>query len=419
MFRAFSLFIISLFIPITVFSQIRYKTEVLSENIATLQVDKNSEWGSYPILTLSGNDYINIEFDYLSEDTFDRLRYVIYHCDAYWRKSERLSEIEYLKGFNHSLIKDYTLSINTTVDYTHYKLQIPSEDVDLKLSGNYLLQVYDEDYPDEILLNACFSVCESVVNLGYQVSTVTNIDANKSHQQVSLTVDHDLNLRNPLNEIKVIVRQNNRLDTDRCDLKPFMINSKRIVYEQNFDLIFEAGNEYRRFETSSYRSNGYRVANINYSPPYYKMYIKHDKPRSNSAYSYNQDQNGRYMIRSADTDYNENEADYFLTIFTLPMEQELSKPVFINGDFTYNSFTDKYMMKYDAANKEYKLALLLKQGLYNYQYLTPSSKGFTSSVIEGNYFEAENEYSAYVYYRPTGQNYDRLMGVLVFYSRSK
>lgn len=419
MLRTFAFIINILFIPIAVFSQTKYKTEALSENIATLQVSKNGEWGTYPILSLSGNDFVNIEFDYLSEESFDRLRYVIYHCDAYWHKTDRLAEIEYLNGFNHSLISNYILSLNTTVDYTHYKLQIPNKDVGLKLSGNYVLQVYDEDYPDDILLNACFSVSESAANIGYKVSTVTNIDANKSHQQVSLTIEHSLSLRDPINELKVIVRQNNRLDTERKNLKPFIINPKRIVYEQNMDLIFEAGNEYRRFETSSYRSNGYRVANINYSPPFYEMSIKEDKLRSNSAYSYDQDQNGRYMIRSADTDYLDNETDYFLTSFTLPMNKELPTPIFINGDFTYNSFSDKYRMKYDVAKREYRLDLLLKQGLYNYQYLTPSSKGFTTTLIEGNYHETENEYMAYVYYSPIGQKYDRLIGYLLFYSRAK
>ena len=60
-----------------------------------------------------------------------------------------------------------------------------------------------------------------------------------------------------------------------------------------------------------------------------------------------------------------------------------------------------------------KKAVLLKQGSYNYQYLfvpTGSSVGQTGP-IEGNYYQTQNEYSIYVYYRPMGARYDRLIGV--------
>ncbi len=416
-------FIIILFIVIqsvALYSQQRYKTTPLTDKIATLEVMTNSGWGSYPIIRLGSDEYVSIEFDYLSEEVFNRLRYKVTHCDASWRKSDRISEIEYLNGFNHSLIEDYELSNNTTVDYTHYKLEIPNKDVSFKVSGNYLVEVYDEDNPDKILLNACFSVNEALASIGYKLSTVTNIDANKEHQQLSITVNNSLDIRNPIDELKVVVLQNNRLDTERSNLKPFLVTPQKVTYDQNLDLIFEAGNEYRRFETSSYRSNGYRVASLKYNPPYYEMYINDERIRSNSTYSYDQDQNGRFLIRSADTDYTETEADYFMTIFTLPMEKELPYPIFINGDFTYNTFSDRYKMKYDPLNKEYRLSLLLKQGLYNYQYLVYSDKGqFTTSVIEGNYYEAENEYVAYAYYCPIGQYYDRLIATQIFQSRAK
>lgn len=405
---------------ISICAQQRYKTTPLTDKIATLQVTANAQWGTYPIVRLASDEYISIEFDYLSEEVFNRLRYKVTHCDASWRKSERISEIEYLNGFNHNLIEDYEVSNNTTVDYTHYRLTIPNNDVSFKLSGNYLLEVYDEKDPEKILLNACFSLNEATANVGYKLSTTTNIDANKEHQQLSITVNHSLDLRNPVDELKLVVLQNNRLDTERSNLKPFLITPQKVSYEQNLDLIFEAGNEYRRFETSSYRSNGYRVASLKYNPPYYDMYINSERIRSNGAYSYDQDQNGRFMIRSSDTDLTTTEADYFMTIFTLPMAKELPYPIFINGDFTYNSFSDKYRMKYNPLKQEYQLSLLLKQGLYNYQYLTSSDKGvFSTSVIEGNYYEAENEYIAYVYYRPIGQYYDRLIATLVFQSRPK
>jgi hypothetical protein len=161
------------------------------------------------------------------------------------------------------------------------------------------------------------------------------------------------------------------------------------------------------------------VEHIEYNRPTYDMYILPDKIRAGRSYSYDQDQNGRFVIRSNESAESETGADYFNTVFTLPMDKPLIDDVFINGNFTDNKFTDKYCMIYNQENKEYRLSLLLKQGLYNYQYLTKTGSNYSTAKIEGNYYETENEYQVFVYYRPPGQRYDSLVGVQNIQSRKK
>lgn len=370
-------------------------------------------------MKLNEGEFIHIGFDRISENSFNRLRYRIIHCDADWKISRDISEIDYLDGFNDNLIEDYATSINTTVDYTHFNLDIPNRDVSLKLSGNYVVQVYEENDPDNILLNACFSVIESKLNVAVTVSSNTDIDTNKSHQQVSFSLIHPgMNIRDPFNDLKIFVRQNDRLDNERRVAKPSQVAANKLTYDHIRNLIFEAGNEYRRFETSSYRYNGMNVGHIEYNRPNYSMYIEPDRMRL-SGYRYDQDQNGKFIIRSADVTNFDTEADYFITHFSIPMDEPLLESVYINGNFTDNSFTDKYKLEYDHLFKGYHVPLLLKQGLYNYQYLTKTANGYSTSAIEGNYFEAENEYSVLVYYRPAGQRYDSLIGYTNLQSRKK
>ena len=85
----------------------------------------------------------------------------------------------------------------------------------------------------------------------------------------------------------------------------------------------------------------------------------------------------------------------------------------IHGTLFNNVLDEKSKMGYNFETKQYEKAVLLKQGSYNYQYLfvpTGSSVGQTGP-IEGNYYQTQNEYSIYVYYRPMGARYDRLIGV--------
>lgn len=410
-------FVLSIFLPICLFAQ-KYATKPISDKIHSIEVLANKVWDSYPIIKLNTPDYIHVAFDQISGDSYSRLRYKIVYCNADWVKNTDLSEIEYLDGFDDNPITDYNNSVNTTVSYTHYSIRFPNDDVKPKLSGNYAIIVYDEDESD-ILLTACFSVLEQVVSIAPEVSTITDIDANKEHQQLSFDLDYKLNLRDVKNDLKVFVRQNNRTDNEVKDIKPNYIMPSKLRYRNNKSLIFEAGNEYHRFDLSSHKFNGKNVAHIEYIRPNYYMHIVPNKINDGGTYSYDQDQNGRVIYRNTEADNVDNEGDYFFVNLTLHADRPLTNDIYVNGAFTYNIFSEKYKMIYDQDNKEYYLSLFLKQGIYNYQYLTKQHNTFTSKDVEGSFYETENEYSIYVYYRPMGQRYDSFVGFSSIQSRAK
>lgn len=388
-----------------------YKTQALSNQIHTIQINANGNWLDYPIINLNSSDYIQLNFDRIADNSNARLRYKLIHCNADWSPSS-LSDIQFLNGFNDNLLDDYAISVNTRVNYTNFLLDIPNNDVSLKLSGNYTVLVYEEDNPNKILLTACFSVVDTQVSVSAQVSGKTDIDVNREHQQISFSLDcNNIRLFNPRQEIKVYVRQNNRLDNEKRLIEPTFIQGSKLVYENNRSLIFEAGNEYRRFESISYRYNGLNIEQTNFKNPYYYTYLIPTRSRANSIYSYDQDQNGRFMIRNGEVNLEDadTEADYFYTTFTLQKDEPLLENIYINGAFTNNTFSDRYLMSYDHEKRAYFLTLLLKQGAYNYQFLTKKGATYSPAQIEGNYFETENEYTIYIYHRAPGQRYDSLI----------
>ena len=152
------------------------------------------------------------------------------------------------------------------------------------------------------------------------------------------------------------------------------------------------------------------VESMSYHDPYSHATLMTDEPRRN--YIYDQDQNGRVYIRNGDNVDNDTESDYFITHFTLQMPELEGGTVYLNGDLTYNSFSETYEMEYDYERGSYLLALPLKQGSYNYQYVfVGDDNGLADgSETEGNFYQTENEYSVYVYHRPFGERYDHLVG---------
>jgi hypothetical protein len=406
---------ISLFLVTSIFSytsaQEKYYTGVNTNQIYSLQVKVAGAMMSEPVIRLDSDERIEINFDAIGHD-YHRFAYSIVHCDANWIQSA-LIPIEYMNGFQGLTIDDFATSVATTTHYTNYILQLPNEDIQFKASGNYAVRIYKENEPDKILFTACFSVVEPLVTLSAGITGNTLTDFNREHQQISFTIDHrSMPITYPQTDLKIYVYQNNRRDNAVTNLKPTTILKDQLIYENNRDLIFEAGNEYRRIEFLSNKYNGMGIADIQFHNPYYNVAIMTDRPRNGQSYVYDQDQDGRYFIRCSGCSDPDTEADYYIVHFALACDPFLDGTVHLHGDLLNNTLDEKSKMGYNFETNQYEKSILLKQGNYNYEYVFVENgiKKGQAGVIEGNYYQAENEYSIYIYYRPMGTRYDRLIG---------
>lgn len=386
-------------------------TTVLSDDIRTFRVVTNGNPLLPPIVTLGGRNSIEFSFDELTHE-YHRYIYRITHCDAYWQPSQEVFESDYLSGFNNRPIEDYEESFNTSVLYTHYSFTIPNNDVRVLLSGNYLVSVYnDEGDEPELVAQTGFCVTEGGVSIGATASSNTDVDFNKAHQQLELSISYGaLRVTNPTAELHTVVMQNRTPYNTRTTLRPNIIAHGKMEYTHNADLIFEAGNEYRKFEVLNLHVPTLNIDYISWHDPYTHATLLADEPARN--YIYDEDQNGAYVIRNNQYDNTDITSDYVITHFTLSSPPLPSGQLYVCGQWSGYNLTDAYRMEYDIQRKAYTAALLLKQGYYNYQYVQVSDDGSQVSTqrTHGNFYQTENEYIILVYYRPIGSRYDRLVG---------
>lgn len=396
----------------TVEAQVTYFTQVNNKQIKTLQVRVSGNPFSDPYIPLVGNERIEINFDALNP-SMNQYAYSVVHCNADWSRSV-LSPIEYINGFQGMTIEDFATSMGTSVEYTNYRLLLPNEDVQFKVSGNYAIRVYPENNPDQTAFIACFSVVEPLVKIAASVSGNTDIDTNQTHQQVSFVINNkNYPITYPQTDLKIWVYQNNRRDNAVTGLQPMSILENQIAYTNNRNLIFDAGNEYRRMEFISNSYNGMHVENISFHNPYYHVELMTDYKRAGQPFLYDQDQDGRYFIRCSNFNDFDTEADYEIVHFTLAADEIPDGNVYLNGELYNNVLDENSKMEYNPQTNQYEKSVLLKQGNYNYQYLfVPAGQTVgETGPIEGNYYQAENEYSIYVYFHPMSARYDRLIGV--------
>lgn len=384
---------------------------IIAPSFRTLEVTVEGNRYAPPVINLADPaDRIVIEFDEIAEER-RYLRCSLTHCDAAWQP-EGLVESEFLDGFNEMPVEIYDYSQGTLVHYVHYTIILPSPLMRITAPGNYLVRVYDEDAPDETLLQARFGAMIPEVGVSLTATSRTDIDSNRSHQQLGVTVDtRHLRLDDPFTDLRVVITQNGRPDNEVMLTTPQRLGADKVIYEHLRPLIFEAANEYRRFETVTLYYPGMGVEWIDRDAPVTNMGLYTDTPRR--SYLYDSTQHGRFLIRDASVADPATQADYVLTHFTLDAPELTEGDYFVEGDLTGRSFGPLSRMVYNRATGRYELSLLLKQGAYNYQYLyvPPGSGRGEAGPVEGNHYQTVNEYTVRVYHRPRGSRYDRLVGI--------
>ena len=423
--------LIILLLVTTIMTQAQYRTGTIHPNIRTLRVryaDVELPL-QRPLLTLEngnidGSDLQNtleISFDELSHDTH-MFSYTVKHLNNDWTHSA-LSSYEYLKGYTTDDIDDYALSINTQQTYTNYRFTFPNEEMQLKASGNYVLLIYEDGDQENIVAQVCFSVVEPLAGIEAVVRGNTDIEFNGRFQQLDLDVHtNNLQMRNP-EEIKVVVRQNGRLDNEVVLDKPTFVEPNRLRYVNQKRLIFEGGNEFRHFDTYSPYYAGYGVDVIRYGQGEYHALLDIDAVRGTmgrgagregTPYLTERDANGQWVVNCEKSDDVDTDAEYMWVHFVLPVQEPVMDGwVYVGGEVFANQFGAQNRMEYDSEQKCYYLYAYLKQGGYDYQYYVMRKDGVTSLPLEGSHWQTENEYSVMVYHRPFGERYDKLVGVKV------
>ena len=403
----FALFMLCLWLSLAGWAQ---RNRILNPDIASLQAVAGNNWLSMPVIALGEGVPVNIAFDDLTHE-YRRYAYKVEHCNADWSTSGDLFVSDYIDGFNaDNVIEHVEQSINTNMLYTHYRFQIPNERCKLKMSGNYRVTIYDANDDDKAVAECCFMVVEPRMGIKLSVDANTDKGINSRWQQVAMEVKYGggLSVTDVQRQIYTVVMQNGRWDNAVVNAKPQFVMGDGLRWSHNAQLVFEAGNEYRKFEMLDVRHANMGVEKIDWDGEAYHAYLWPDEPRS--SYVFDEDANGAFYIRNGDNRENSSTSEYVHVHFTL-RSPRLEGGVFVNGVWTNDQLAAPYQMQYDEGAQCYRLSLLLKQGYYSYQYVWQQSNGQIATVpSEGSFYQTENRYQALVYYRKMGERADRLVG---------
>ena len=388
---------------------VNYDT-VYVDYVKTVQFYLEDLVATLPIVDLGSQGQVVLTFDDLDAELAD-YTYRIQHCNADWTPS-RINELEYLSGFSEADIRSRELSFNTVTPYTHYVLPLPNQDMQFRLSGNYLLHVFNEY--DEPVITRRFMVVEPIFRVDARLTKAALVERIDGYQEIDFVVSHEeFDIQNPLREVSATVIQNGNWSTAISGIQPNLIKPEQLIFDYQNVLTFPAGKEYRSLDMRSLRTYAGNVREIIQTDEGYDVTLGRDQKRYASAYLSFEDLDGKFVIESFDFNDADLRGDYANVLFNLYSPAQLeNEDVYVYGALSDWQLRPEFKMVYNDLVNGYVAEALLKQGYYDYEYVTVDRRTgeISREQTEGNWFETNNTYTMLVYYRPFGQRYDRLLG---------
>lgn len=356
-------------------------------------------------------------FTFVFDDLFGNeanYYYSVQHCNYDWTPSSMLSINDYIDGFDNQRIQNYANSLNTLQIYSRYTLPFPNKFTRLLLSGNYILKILNEDR--EVVFSRRFILYEEQVAVPLQVKRARDMaDIQQKHNMDFAVRPGDQVLQNPLQTVKVMLMQNGRFDNAIFNVKPQYTIGSELIYRYDKETQFWAGNEYLYFDNKDIRNAVNNVVRIT-AGEIYNTILYTNEARASNEYTFWPDVNGNFVTRNVNLSVTNQylESDYTWVFFSLSAPAFFeNKDIYVNGMFNNYAKTDEYKMEYNPKSKLWEKAVMIKQGFNNFNYIVADKAGRVDgrNNIDGNFYQTENDYNVFVYYRGFNERYDRVIGI--------
>jgi len=380
---------------------------VFGQNIQSIQLFNPQTNDETPVIKFG--EQLVLSFDDLTNAS-EIYRYTIKHYDRNWN-DDNLFFTEIANGSLNGLLDQFQYSFNTIQAYTHYKLTFPNDKIQPKISGNFELIVY-KDSADKPLFKRRFYLVEDAATVALNISRIADAKNPNVNQRVEVKATSKAgDLSSNVNSMTLNVMQNNNPNVVVNNLKPSATLGNQLLFQQ-MNLTFPGNNEFYYFDNKNMNMAADMVRATELKDGVNQTYL-HPVWAFPLNYQYQPDVNGAWYYRRNDLGLERNaerEADYSWVYFSLDSDP-VDKELYVLGGFNNFKPSKENQMQYDTANKKYIAKIFLKQGFYNYVLATKESDGSLNfGEVNGNFWQTENLYQAFLYYAPFGRNYDGLMG---------
>lgn len=380
-------------------------------SIRTVQLYRDDDERSLPVITLNGDEALTLEFD-LMELQGRPLSVYFEHADRTWQRD--LSPSQTLESFQNDRLVDYQSSRGTEVPYVHYQYRFPNDDIRFRISGNYVLRVTERGRRDSVLLEQPFFVAEETGGLELQGESIMVPGQRQPSLRPIVRFRPPTAIQgDPFGHTACFVR-NGRLTDTRCEERPLLVRQPELEFELARDRAYAPSTAGYELDLSSLRATA-QIARVDRSQTPFRVMLDADYARFEGTAS-GLTANGQTVVRGALSDRADPslQAEYVETRFAFVPSgaQPYSRPLSVAGSFSGMDPARGTTMEWNSVKGQYEGSVLLKQGRHQYFYSTPDPA--FAKQMQNYQARARSTYTAFVYYRDDRRNTDRLLRVSGF-----
>lgn len=357
---------------------------------------------------MTGGDGLTLEFDLL-EDEGRPLSVYFQHADRRWHRD--LSPGQTLESFQDDRLMNYRSSRGTDVSYVHYEYRFPNDEIRFRISGNYILRVTERGRRDSVLFEHPFFVTEEDGGLqldgeAFQVPGQQRPSIRPRARFAPPTAIQG----DPFGYAACFI-QNGRLADTRCEDRPVLVRQPKLEFELDRNRAYAPTTAEYGLDLSTLRTTA-QIARIERTPPPIRVYLDPDYARFTEAGT-GPSLNGQTVVRGAHSAQADPAvtAEYVETTFAFVPSGETAygSPLVVAGSFSGMDASRGTRMEWNADRRRYEGTLLLKQGRHQYFYST--SDPSLAKEVRRTQPRRVSTYTAFVYYRDSQYNTDRLLRV--------
>jgi hypothetical protein len=381
-------------------------------SIRTVQLYAGSNERRLPVTTLErGGEPLTLEFDLLSTDGRP-LSVYFQHADRNWERD--LSPSRALESFQDDRLLDYRSSQGTEVPYVHYTYRFPNDEIRFRVSGNYILRVTERGRRDSVLFEYPFYVAEQKggLKLEAEALAVPGQRAPSLRPVARFRPPPEIQ-GDPFGHTVCFVR-NGRVTRPRCEERPKLMRQPELAFELSRNRAYAPIAAGYEVDLTTLQPSS-QIAQVDRARSPVRVVLDADYARFGET-PQGARGSSQPVVRSALPGRIDPaiSAEYVETVFAFVpgQEQPYGAPLLVSGSFRGPTMADGVQMAWSRVRARYETDVLLKQGIYRYEYSTADPT--LTAQLRATQPRITGRYTAFVYYRDARRNTDRLLQVRRF-----
>ncbi len=372
--------------------------------IQSVQLYKKGDIQSAPIINLNSSDKLSLEFDYLGEGT-KQFKLQVSHRSKTWEESPLPVDF-YLTGFSEIYFSGGLKSFAQRPSYFHYSYEFPNNQLGFKVSGNYLLSIYDYD-SNELLFSLPFFVTENQGSLDTRVESiyVRRADLRPEDQPFSRYRYPDF-VDFPQFDLSYMYVQNQFWGRYRIVDNSDTSTPEEVNFHLSRDRAFLGNYEFNTLNLRNLNTDGQQILEVRREeiPP--KVILRRDVQSLDLKPGFAPD--GRFGIP-----VDQRSASYARVQFRLETDTAItgSEQIYLIGDFNNWAISESNRLQFNEQTALWEGEALIKEGEYAYKYVILKNGTIDDLSLDQGFLRTGQSYVTLVYFKDPTRNYDRLLKV--------